>query len=130
MTRTAWRSTSRRASGLSGDDVDRMVREAAVYTEQDRARQDFIALRNEADALLYQALRVARDVVEGVPQEQHEKLDAGISALKLALLTGDVAQIRERMERLRRVSDTVRVIAGAPIPLESASEDVTVRALG
>lgn len=118
------------SSGLSGDDVDRMVREAGVYMEQDRARQESIALRNEADALLYQAVRVARDVVESVPGEQREKLDTVISALKLALPTGDTAQIRERMERLRRVSDTVRAIAGSHVPLESESEDVTVRALG
>jgi len=118
------------SSGLSGDDVDRMVREAALYMEQDRTRQEFIALRNEADALLYQALRVARDVVEGVSQEQREKLDAVISALKLALPTGDTAQIRERMDHVRRVSDTVRAIAGAHIPLESESEDVNARALG
>jgi len=118
------------SSGLSGDDVDRMVREAGVYMEHDRARQESIALRNEADALLYQALRVARDVVESVPREQREKLDTVISALKLALPTGDTTQIRERMERLRRVSDTVRAIAGSHVPLESESEDVTVRALG
>jgi len=118
------------SSGLSGDDVDRMVREAALYMEQDRARQEFIALRNEADALLYQALRVARDVVEGVPQEQREKLDAVISALKLALPTGDTAQIRERMERVRRVTDTVRAIADAHIPLESENGEVNARALG
>jgi len=116
------------SSGLSGDDVDRMVREAALYAAQDRARQESIALRNEADALLYQALRVARDAVEGVPQEQREKLDAVISALKLALPTGDTAQIRERMERVRRASDAVRAIAGAHRPLEC--EEVTVRALG
>ena len=118
------------SSGLSGDDVDRMVREAALYMEQDRARQEFIALRNEADALLYQALRVARAVVEGVPQEQREKLDAVISALKLALPTGDTAQIRERMERVRRVTDTVRAIADAHIPLESENGEVNARALG
>ena len=101
------------SSGLCEDDVDRMVREAALYVEQDRARQEAIALRNEADAVLYGALRVARAAGAGVPIEQREKLDAVILALKLSLPTGDRAQIHERMGHVRRVSDTVRALGDA-----------------
>src|SRR5581483_243607 len=49
------------SSGLSADDVERMVEDAARYRERDRERQQQIAMRNAADALLYQAERVARD---------------------------------------------------------------------
>jgi molecular chaperone DnaK len=125
----AQRVTVAPSSGLCEDDVDRMVREAALYVEQDRARQEAIALRNEADALLYSALRVARDAGGGVPAEQREKLDAVVSALKLSLPTGDTAQIRERMGRVRHVADTIRAIGDAAAPGEG--EDVPPRrALG
>ena len=137
----AQRVTVAPSSGLCEDDVDRMVREAALYVEQDRARQETIALRNEADALLYSALRVARDAGGGsgsggsggsgggVPAEQREKLDAVVSALKLSLPTGDTAQIRERMGRVRHVADTIRAIGDAAAPGEG--EDVPPRrALG
>jgi len=116
------------SSGLSEDDIDRMVREAALYTEQDRVRQEAIALRNDADALLYQALRVARAAGEGVPPARRERLEAVIAALKLSLPTGDGEQIRERMEHVRCVADTVRALGGATPVDEDARDDR--RALG
>ena len=124
----AQRVTVTPSSGLSEDDVDRMVREAALYMQQDRARQEAIALRNGADALLYQASRVARDASEGVPLAQRERLDAVIATLKLSLPTGDGGQIRERMEHVRRVADTVRALDGATA-VEDATRDAR-RALG
>jgi len=90
------------SSGLSEGDVDRMMQEAARYRDHDRRRQATIALRNEADALLNKANRVVRDVGEHLGETQREELASLVTALDLTLPTGDMRQIRERMELLRQ----------------------------
>src|SRR5436305_11361122 len=90
------------SSGLSEADVDRMMQEAARYHDHDRRRQATIALRNEADALLNKANRVVRDVGEHLGEVQREELASLVTALDLTLPTGDMRQIRERMELLRQ----------------------------
>src|SRR5438105_2154368 len=89
------------SSGLSEADVDRMVQEAARYHDHDRRRQATIALRNEADTLLNKANRVMREVGEHLGETRREELASLATALDVSLPTGDMRQIRERMEILR-----------------------------
>ncbi len=114
------------SSGLSAGDVERMVEDAARYRERDRERQQQIAMRNAADALLYQAERVARDGAAHVDPAQLDTLAVAASALDAALPTDDVEQIQERMARLQIALDAARR-AGAAVP--SAPES-SLRAAG
>ena len=82
--------------------MDLMVQEAARYHDRDRMRQAVIALRNETDALLNKADRVGREAGERFGEVQREELALLARALDLSLPTGDMRQIRERMELLRQ----------------------------
>ena len=46
--------TIRSSSGLSDEEIERMVQEAKEYAEEDKKRKEAVELRNEADALIYQ----------------------------------------------------------------------------
>ena len=88
------------SSGLSEADMDRMVENAARHRDHDRRRQAAITLRNEADALLNRANRMVREVGERLDEAQREELTLLSRALDVALPTGDMPQIRERMKLL------------------------------
>jgi molecular chaperone DnaK len=104
------------SSGLSAGDVDRMVRDATQYAEQDRARQQNIELRNGADALLYQAAR-AGEQAESLDEEHMQILGEAAAALEAALQTEDTTQIRDRMDDLRNALDMIRML-GASLTIE------------
>ncbi len=104
------------SSGLSAGDVERMVRDASQYAEQDRARQQEIELRNSADALLYQAAR-AGEQAESLKEEHILLLGETAAALEAALQTEDMAQIRDRMDDLRNALDMIRML-GASLTIE------------
>src|SRR5436305_941436 len=95
------------SSGLTEDDVDRMVQEAAHYHDDDRARQALIALRNEGDALLNKADRMVREAGEHLGATQREELESLAAALDLSLPTGDMPQIRERIRHLHQALEAV-----------------------
>ncbi len=79
------------------------------------------------------AARVSRSVAwRAAPWRaaQREKLDAVILALKLSLPTGDTAQIRERMGRVRGVADTVRALGDAASTGTTSEDAAPRRALG
>jgi molecular chaperone DnaK len=80
--------------------MDRMVENAARHRDHDRRRQAAITLRNEADALLNKANRMVREVGERLDESQCEELSLLTRALDVALPTGDLPQIRERMKHL------------------------------
>ena len=103
------------SSGLSAGDVQRMVEDAARYQEVDRVRQQQIAARNAADALLYQAERVVRDGAAHIDPAQIDSLSLAASALDATLPTNDMAQIQERMARLQMALDEARR-AGISVP--------------
>ncbi len=98
------------SSGLNEDDVARMTHDATAYQEEDRERQEKIALVNQADALLYQASRALRDGAadEGEDEDWRDELRFLSSALTLALPTGDLPQIHERCKAVRQALDAVR----------------------
>ncbi len=104
------------SSGLSAGDVERMVRDASQYAEQDRARQQEIELRNSADALLYQAAR-AGEQAESLKEEHILLLGETAAALEASLQTEDTAQIRDRMDDLRNALDMIRML-GASLTIE------------
>jgi len=116
------------SSGLSREETERMVEHAARYRERDRVRGQLIAVRNRADALLYDvrhALRttamddrgtVRADATEGedAVEETHEALQWAVQALEATLATDDDDQIRTRMERVQRLLAAVCGHVDAP----------------
>src|SRR6186713_2324673 len=71
-------------SGLSKDEVDRMVKDAAAHAADDKQRRDVIDARNQADALAYQAEKTVNENREKLPVGELSKVEAAIAAVKKA----------------------------------------------
>ncbi len=90
------------SSGLSKDDVDKMVREAESHAAEDKANRETIDARNRADQLVYQTEKELTDSGDKVPAEEQAPLREAIDAVKTALLGGDAAAIKAAGESLDR----------------------------
>jgi molecular chaperone DnaK len=88
------------SSMLSKDDVDRMVRDATEHAEEDRRRREEAEVRNQADALAFQAERTLRDLGDKVSAEDRAATERAVEAVREALKGSDVAAITARTTEL------------------------------
>ncbi|GAA1127812.1 molecular chaperone DnaK [Nocardioides aquiterrae] len=72
-------------SALSKDDIDRMVREAEQYAEEDARRRDAVETRNQADQLVYTTEKFLADNAEKLPEDVKTEVQADVDALKAVL---------------------------------------------
>jgi molecular chaperone DnaK len=89
------------SSGLSNDEIDRMVREAEANAEEDRRRRDEIEERNRADNLAYQAEKIVRESGDKLPPELKTEVEEKTKTLREALTAGDATRIRDGMQELQ-----------------------------
>src|SRR3954468_17147779 len=92
------------SSGLSKDDVDRMVKEAQSHASEDQARRDLIDARNQADSLAYQVEKTVNDNRAKVAVGELSTIEAAIADLRKTSQGEDVAAIKKATEELQRLS--------------------------
>ena len=92
------------SSGLSQEDVKRMVAEAEQHATDDRARQEVIDARNQADALVYATERAVAESVDRLRSDDKERIERAILAVREAANGDDVAAIRGATRELERQS--------------------------
>jgi molecular chaperone DnaK len=90
------------SSGLSKDEVERLVREAERHAEEDRRKREEIETRNAADSLVYQAEKSLRDLGDRVPGDVRSDVEGKIAALKSAMQGTDTSAMRRASEELQR----------------------------
>jgi molecular chaperone DnaK len=95
------------SSGLSKDDVDRLVKDAASHAAEDQARRDLIDARNQADSLAYQVEKTVNENRERVPAGEVAAIEAAIAAVRSAVQGEDLAAIRRAADDLQRASHTL-----------------------
>jgi molecular chaperone DnaK len=95
------------SSGLSKDEVERMVREAEQHAQEDRRRKEEIETRNRADSLVYQAERTLREMGERISASTRSEVEDKIKAVRAALAGSDVFQIRSASEDLERTMQRI-----------------------
>ncbi len=95
------------SSGLSKDEVERMVREAEGHRQEDQKRREEVELRNNADSLVYQAEKLMREQGENVPDKLKSEVEGKVSACRSALQGGDVANIQRTVQELSEVLQRV-----------------------
>src|SRR5262249_44740570 len=99
--------TIQASSGLSKDEIDRMVKEAESHREEDARRREEIEERNRADNLVYQAEKMLRDNADKVPADSKTEVEGKIAALRSALQSGDVNSIRSAQNELAQAMQAV-----------------------
>ncbi|MBP2707286.1 molecular chaperone DnaK [Microbispora sp. RL4-1S] len=91
-------------SALGKDDIERMMREAESYAEDDKKRREEAEVRNNADALAYQTEKFLGENDEKIPADIKTEVTDALSALKKELEGTDTAAIRTAAETLATVS--------------------------
>ena len=89
-------------SGMSKDDIDRMVKEAEAHAAEDKAQKENIEVRNNADSLVYQAEKTIKDLGDKADKAQVEKVQAAIDKAKEALKGTDNEAIKKATEELQK----------------------------
>jgi molecular chaperone DnaK len=90
------------SSGLSKEDVERMVKDAQSHAADDQRRRQLIDARNEADALAYSAEKTLTENQQRVPPAERQRVESAIADLRQALQTEDLQAINRRKEELQR----------------------------
>ena len=86
--------------GLSDDDIERMVREAAENEAEDKKRKEMVETRNQADALVYTAEKELKENADKVEAADKAEVEGAILAVKTALEGDDADIIKEKTEAL------------------------------
>ena len=88
-------------SGMSKDDIDRMVKEAEAHAAEDKAQKESIEIRNNADSMVYQAEKLIKEMGDKAEAGQVEKAKAAIEKVKEALKGTDTEAIKKATEELQ-----------------------------
>ncbi len=88
------------SSGLTEEEIQRMIREAEAHAEEDRRRREEAETRNQADNLAYQTERSLRELGDKVPANIRQEVEGKIAAVRSALQSGSIEQVRSAMNEL------------------------------
>ncbi|MFR0675729.1 molecular chaperone DnaK [Enterobacterales bacterium AW_CKDN230030176-1A_HGKHYDSX7] len=94
-------------SGLSDDEIERMVRDAEANAEEDRKFEELVAARNQGDALVHSTRKMVTDAGDKVTADEKSAIEAAVVALETALKGDDKAAIDAKVEELSKVSAPV-----------------------
>jgi len=92
------------SSGLSKEDVDRMVKDAAGHAAEDKDRRDLIDARNQADSLAYQVEKLLNENREKVPVGELSKIDAALADVRRAAEGENLDALKKAIAGLEQAS--------------------------
>ncbi|MGX5175381.1 molecular chaperone DnaK [Aliikangiella sp. IMCC44653] len=113
------------SSGLSDEEVEKMVRDAEAHAEEDKKFQELIDVRNKADGLIHATKKTMEDEKVTFEDGEKESIEAAVKALEEALKGSDKADIEAKTEALTQVSQKMaeRMYAQAQAEAEQAQPD-------
>ena len=103
----------RASSGLTEDEIKRMVSDAEAHAAEDKKFRELVETRNKADGLLHTVEKSLAEVGEKVPGEERSKIESAVSDLRTALKGEDRDAIDKKAEALAQASATLAQLAAA-----------------
>ena len=91
-------------SALAKDDIEKMVRDAEEYAEEDRRRREEAEVRNQADSLVYQTEKFLGENEDKVPEDIKSEVREALAEVKKALESNDTEAIKTASEHAAQVS--------------------------
>ncbi len=106
-------------STLAKDEVEKMVKEAERFAEEDRRKREAAEIRNRGDSVAYQTERMLKEVGQKVSADERQRVEAALKELRDALGTEDSERIRRATDALQQASyklaeEMYKATAGAP----------------
>ena len=90
------------SSNMSKDDIDKAVKDAAAYAEQDQKRREDVDTRNNADQMIYQAEKTIADAGDKLDASDKAAAEAKIAELKTAMQGTDTEAIKTKLDELQK----------------------------
>ena len=116
-TGTEQKITITSSSGLSQEDIDKMVKDAEAHAEDDKERAEEIEARNRADSLIYQTEKVLSDNKDKLSEEDVKSVEGALADCKKAVEEGGRDRINSAVEALtqasHKIAETIYGQAGA-----------------
>ncbi|MCD2112948.1 MULTISPECIES: molecular chaperone DnaK [Rhodococcus] len=94
-------------SGLSQEEIDRMVKDAEAHAEEDRKRREEAEVRNQAESLVHQTEKFIKENEDKVPADVKEKVEAAIKEANDALAGSDINAVKAAVEKLATESQAL-----------------------
>jgi molecular chaperone DnaK len=97
------------SSGLSAEEVERMMKDAEAHAEEDRKRKELVEAKNNADQLVYSTEKTIKDLGDKVDAAEVEKANAAKDKVKAAIESDDLEQIKKATEELTEIVQQLSV---------------------
>jgi molecular chaperone DnaK len=95
------------STGLSKEEVEKMVNDAKVHASDDKKKRELIDLRNQAAQVVYQTEKNLKEMGDKIEAEAKNKIEAGVGRVKEALKTENVDELKSSMEALNQTWNEV-----------------------
>jgi molecular chaperone DnaK len=92
------------SSGLSQEEIDRLVKEAEIHAEEDKKKKDLVDARNSADVLIYTTEKTMNEQGDRVDSATKAEVEEAVNSLKRAMENGDTSEIKRLTEVLTQAS--------------------------
>ncbi|MDX2500543.1 MAG: molecular chaperone DnaK [Deltaproteobacteria bacterium] len=92
------------SSGLSQEEIDALVKDAEMHSDDDKKRKEIVEARNSADTLIYSTEKSIKELGDKVDDETKSKVEEASAALKKAMEGEDMEEIKKLSEELTQVS--------------------------
>jgi molecular chaperone DnaK len=128
------------SSGLSKDEIDKMVRDAESHASEDKQKRELIEARNHADSLIYSTEKSLKEYGDKIDAGDKQKIEDGVAALKKAMEANDATAIKTATDELTQASHKLAEAVyakagqaeaghgGEPAPEEGSSDEKVVEA--
>jgi molecular chaperone DnaK len=92
------------SSGLSQEEIDKLVKDAEMHAEDDKSKRELVEARNSADALIYSTEKSISELGDKVDSETKSKVEASITELRKVMEGEDTAEIKRVSDELTKAS--------------------------
>ncbi|NLW41539.1 MAG: molecular chaperone DnaK [Tissierellia bacterium] len=89
------------SSNLSKEDIDKKIKEAEMYAEEDKKNRESIEVKNNADSAVYQAEKTLSESGDSIDAEDKSKIETAIADLKAVIESDDIEDIKSKTEKLQ-----------------------------
>ncbi|MBQ2999204.1 MAG: Hsp70 family protein, partial [Clostridia bacterium] len=90
------------STNMSQDEIDKAVKDAEMFAEEDKKQKETVEVKNRADSLVFQSEKTMSEVGDKVPAEDKDAVNAAIEKLKATIATGDTEAIKADTEALEK----------------------------
>ncbi len=118
------------SSGLSDDEIDRMVQDAEAHEEEDRKFRETVEARNQADALVHASEKSLADLGDKVQDDERKSIESAVEALKEALKAEDKDEIEAKSKALAEASASLAQRVYEEQAQQAGSEEAAAGAQG